>query len=95
MYLKILCDTSTLCLCDHVKGKLFKDSAISDSVRFRQSLPIDGRVAETQEKRLLAMSYRYICKFSEASATQQLPTCDSNESATSLWSCRRIWRLYA
>jgi hypothetical protein len=55
------------------KGKLFKDSVISDSIRFGQCLPVDGCLAKTQRKRLLTMSDSYICQFSEASATQQLP----------------------
>jgi hypothetical protein len=72
MDLKIFCDAPALCLSNHVKGKLLKDSVISDGVRFGQSLPVNGYVAETQEKRFLTMSNCYICKLSEASATQQL-----------------------
>ena len=72
MELKIFCDAPTLRLSNHVKGKLLKDSVISDGVSFRQSLSINGYAAETQEKRFLTMSNCYICKFSEASATQQL-----------------------
>lgn len=72
MELKLFCDAPTLCLSNHVKGKLFKDSVISDCISFGQSLPVNGYVAETQEKRFLTMSNCYICKFSEASAIQQL-----------------------
>jgi hypothetical protein len=72
MELKIFCDAPTLCLSNHVKGKLLKDSVISDGVSFGQSLSVNGYIAETQEKRFLTMSDCYICKFSEASATQQL-----------------------
>lgn len=45
MELKLFCDTPTLCLSNHVKGKLLKDSVISDSVSFGQSLPVDRLVA--------------------------------------------------
>lgn len=72
MKFKISCDAPTLCLSNHMKGKLFKDSVISDGVSFGQRLSVNGYVAETQEKRFLTMSDSYICKFSEASATQQL-----------------------
>jgi hypothetical protein len=72
MKLKISCDAPTLCLSDHVKGKLLKDFVISDGVSFGQSLSVNGYAAETQEKRFLTMSDCYICKFSQASATQQL-----------------------
>lgn len=72
MKFKVFCDAPTLCLNNHVKGKLLKNSVISDGVSFGQSLPVNRYVAETQEKRFLTMSDCYICKFSEASATQQL-----------------------
>lgn len=72
MEFKLFCDTPTLCLSNHVKGKLLKDSVISDGVSSGQSLPVNGCVTETKEKRFLTMSDCYICKFSEASATQQL-----------------------
>jgi hypothetical protein len=72
MEIKLFCDAPVLCLSNHVKGKLLKDSVISDSVSFGQSLPVNGCVAETKEKRFLTMSDCYICKFSEAFAAQQL-----------------------
>lgn len=72
MEFKIFCDAPTLYLSNHVKGKLLKDSVVSDGVGFGQSLSVNGYAAETQEKRFLTMSSCYICKFPEAFATQQL-----------------------
>ncbi len=72
MELKIFCDAPTLRLSNHVKSKVLKDSVISDGVGFGQSLSVNGCVSETQKKGFLTMSDRYICKFSEASAAQQL-----------------------
>jgi hypothetical protein len=96
MELKLFCDAPALYLSNHVKGKLLKDSVISDGVGFRQSLPVNGCVAETREKRFLTMSDCYICKFSNpTTARTSEPACDSSERATSLWSCRRTWQRYA
>lgn len=56
----------------HVKSKLFKDSIISDAVRFGKNLSIDRTFPQTKKERFVSMSNCNICKFPKASASKQL-----------------------
>ena len=56
----------------HVKSKLFKDSIISDAVRFGKNLSIDRTFPKTKKERFVSMSNCNICKFPKASASKKL-----------------------
>ena len=57
----------------HVKSKLFKDSIISDAVRFGKNLPVDKAFPKAEEKRFVSMGDCNICKFPKTSTSKQLP----------------------
>ena len=57
----------------HVKSKLFKDSIISDGVRFGKNLSVDNTFPKAEEERFVSMGDCNICKLPEASASKQLP----------------------
>ena len=57
----------------HVKSKLFKDSIISDGVRFGKNLSADKAFPKAEEERFASMGNCNVCKLPEASASKQLP----------------------
>ena len=56
-----------------MKSKLFKDSIISDAVRFGKDLSIDRTFPKTEEERFVSIGDYNICKFPKASASKHLP----------------------
>lgn len=56
----------------HVKSKLFKDSIISDGVRFGKNLSVDKTFPKAEEERFVSMGDCNIRKLPEASASKQL-----------------------
>ena len=56
----------------HVEGKLLKDAIVPEIVCLGKCALIDGRLSESEMKRLLSMSSCYICEFSQPSATHKL-----------------------
>ena len=65
----------------HVKSKLFKDSIISDGVRFGKNLSIDKTFPKAEEERFVSMGDCNICKLPEASASKQLPEHKNQQMA--------------
>ena len=56
----------------HVEGKLLKDAVIPEIVSLGKRALVDGRLPESEMKRLLSMSSCYICEFSQPFATHKL-----------------------
>lgn len=56
----------------HVKSKLFKDSIISNGVRFGKNLSVDKAFSKAEKERFVSMGDCNICKFSETSTSKQL-----------------------
>ena len=73
MQFKISGKTFRLSNRHHVKSKLFKDSIISDGVRFGKNLSVDKAFPKAEEERFVSMGDCNIRKFPEASASKQLP----------------------
>ena len=56
----------------HVEGKLLKDAVVPEVVSLGKRALVDGRLSESEMKRLLSMSSCYICEFSQPFATHKL-----------------------
>lgn len=56
----------------HVEGKLLKDVVVPEVVGLGKRTLVNGRLSESEMKRLLSMSSCYICKFSQPFATHKL-----------------------
>ena len=56
----------------HVESKLLKDAVVPEVVSLRKRALVDGRLSESEMKRLLSMSSCYICEFSQPFATHKL-----------------------
>ena len=72
MQLKLLSDTLGLCDGDHVESELLKDAVVPECIGLRQHLSVDRLTAKTEVLGFLSMGYRDICKFPEASASDEL-----------------------
>ena len=72
MQLKLLRNASTLCQRNHIEGKLFIGTIVSESVGLRQHLTVDWKPAESEKEGLVTMSNRDICEFPEAPTAEQL-----------------------
>lgn len=72
MQFKLFGNTFRLSDRHHVEGKLFKDTMISESVRFGKRLTVDWRFAESEKEGLFAMCNCYISKFPKAVTTDKL-----------------------
>ena len=56
----------------HMEGKLLKDAVVSEVVSLGKRALVDGRLSESEMKRLLSMSSCYICEFSQPFAAHKL-----------------------
>ena len=56
----------------HMEGKLLKDAIVPEVVSLGKRALVDGRLSESEMKRLLSMSSCYICEFSQPFATHKL-----------------------
>ena len=70
--LKLSGNPSLLSKEHHVEGKLLKDAVIPEIVSLGKRALVDGRLPESEMKRLLSMSSCYICEFSQPFATHEL-----------------------
>ena len=70
--LKLLRNASALCQRNHIEGKLFIDTIVSESVGLRQHLTVDWKPAESEKEGLVTMRNRDICEFPEAPTAEQL-----------------------
>ena len=72
MQFKLLREASGLGNGHHMKGKLLKDSVVSESAGFGQHLPVDRLAAKAEEYGFLTMGGCYICKLPKTSAAHKL-----------------------
>ena len=72
MQFKLLRNASMLCLRNHIEGKLFVDTIVSESVGLRQHLTVDWKPAESEKEGFVTMRNCDICEFPETSTTKQL-----------------------
>ena len=56
----------------HVEGKFLKDVIVPEVVSLGKRALVDGRLSESEMKRLLSMSSCYICEFSQPFAPHEL-----------------------
>lgn len=70
--LKLSGNPSLLCKEHHVEGKLLKDAVVPEVVSLGKCTLVDGRLSESEMKRLLSMSSCYISEFSQPFATHKL-----------------------
>ena len=70
--LKLLRNASALCQRNHIEGKLFIDTIVSESVGLRQHLTVDWKPAESEKEGLVTMRNRDICEFPKTPTTKQL-----------------------
>lgn len=69
---KLLGDTFGLGNGNNVKGKLLKDSRVSEAVNFGKNTSVDGYLSKSQVKRSFGMGNSDICKFSKTMTTNEL-----------------------
>ncbi len=79
MQFKLLGNSLGLGDAHHVKGELFKDSVVSESVGLRKHLPVDRVTAKAEEDRLLCMGNSDICKFPESCTARELPKHENQQ----------------
>lgn len=72
MEFKVFGDTFGLGNRHNVKGKLLKDSRVSEAVSFGKNASIDGYLSKSQVKRSFGMSNSDICEFSKTMTTDEL-----------------------
>ena len=72
MKLKLLGDSSLLSLTNHIEGKLFKDSVISESIGFGDNTPVGSCCPEAKMVGTFSMSGNDIYKFSKARTARKL-----------------------
>lgn len=82
---KLFGDTFGLGKRHNVKGKLLKDSRVSEAVCFGKNAPVDGNLSKSQMKRPFGMSYRNISKFSKTMAAYELAVHDDQHMAPVGW----------
>jgi hypothetical protein len=70
--LKLFGNPSLLRKKHHVEGKLLKDVVVSEIVSLGKRALVNGRLSESEMKRLLSMSSCYICKLSQPFASHEL-----------------------
>ena len=70
---KLSCNPPFLGKEHHVEGKLLKDAVVPEVVSLGKRTLVDGRLSESEMKRLLSMSSCYICEFSQSLAAHKLP----------------------
>ena len=70
--LKLFGNPSLLRKEHHVEGKLLKDAVVPEVVSLGKRTLVNGRLSESEMKRLLSMSGCYVCEFSQPSATHEL-----------------------
>jgi len=69
---KLFGDTFGLGNGHNVKGKLLKDSRVSEAIRFGENAPVDGNLSKSKVKRSFGMSNSDICEFSKTMTTDEL-----------------------
>jgi len=69
---KLFGDTFGLDNRHNVKGKLLKDSRVSEAVCFGKNAPVDGNLSKSQVKRSFGMGNSNICEFSKTMAAYEL-----------------------
>jgi hypothetical protein len=69
---KLFGDTFGLGNGHNVKGKLLKDSRVSEAIRFGENAPVDGNLSKSKVKRSFGMSNSDICEFSKTLTTDEL-----------------------
>ena len=69
---KLSCNPPFLGKEHHVEGKLLKDAVVPEVVSLGKRTLVDGRLSESEMKRLLSMSSCYICEFSQPLAPHKL-----------------------
>src|SRR5690606_6838591 len=72
MEFKLFGDTFGLSNRHNVKGKLLKDSWVSEAVSFGKNASVDGDLSKSQVKRSFGMSNSDICEFSKTMTTDEL-----------------------
>jgi len=69
---KLFRDSSLLGLTNHIEGKLFIDSVITESVGLGDNTPIGGEGSETEIVRTFGMSLNDVNKFPKTRTTRKL-----------------------
>lgn len=69
---KLFSDTFCLSNRNNVKGKLLKDSRVSEAVSFGKNASVDGYLSKSQVKRSFGMSNSDICEFSKTMTAYEL-----------------------
>ena len=72
MKFKILSDSSLLSLADHIEGKLFIDSVITESIGLGDDTSVGSSCSETEIVRTFGMSLDYISKFPKTGTARKL-----------------------
>ena len=70
---KLSCNPPLLGKEHHVESKLLKDAVVPEVISLGKRTLVDGRLSESEMKRLLSMSSCYICEFSQPLAAHKLP----------------------
>jgi hypothetical protein len=82
---KLFGDTFGLGNRHNVKGKLLKDSRVSESVCFGKNASVDGNLSKSQVKRSFGMSNSDICKFPKTMAASKLTVHNDQHMAPAGW----------
>jgi hypothetical protein len=82
---KFFGDTFGLGNRNNVKGKLLKDSRVSEAVCFGKNASIDGNLSKPQVKRSFSMGNSNICEFSETMAAYELAVHNDQHVAPVGW----------
>lgn len=69
----------------NVKGKLLKDSRVSEAICFGKNASIDGNLSKSQVKRSFGMGNSDICKFSKTMAAYELAVHNDQHMAPVRW----------
>ena len=69
----------------NVKGKLLKDSRVSEAVCFGKNAPVDGNLSKSQVKRSFGMGNSDICKFSKTMTAYELAVHNDQHMAPVGW----------
>ena len=82
---KLFGDTFGLGNRHNVKGKLLKDSRVSEAVCFGKNAPVDGNLSKSQVERSFGMGNSDICEFSKTVAAYELAVHDDQHMAPVGW----------
>jgi len=82
---KLFSDTFGLGNRHNVKGKLLKDTRVSEAVSFVKNASVDGNLSKSQVKRSFGMSKSDICKFSKTMAADELAVHNDQHMAPVGW----------